>query len=164
VQGPFGGSKIADYFLGYGTAPDSRLPILNRFYLTTLAGILKNDIKREVLHSLSSHFLQFFWKDKLTRFGKNVPLVQDKLWYITSKEHPAYMGPLLFYSGSYLKTYYGPNDGLVLTQDQLVEGVGNLLFTATADHFDLVQPWPLSNASKNVRNALMRSIVEHCAD
>ncbi len=49
---------------------------------------------------------------------------------------------------SYLQTYYGPNDGIVVLRDQSLSGIGTDLGVFDAGHTDLTHRFPATSSGR----------------
>lgn len=160
VQGAFGGSGIADYIRGEGVELDSRMPQPFRtfFYLTGKTETLLDPHIERGLTSLTHSKAKAFWKDLFDKRKDSIPAVTSKVFYVLGSEHPKKVTPLLQANAWYLQTYYGPNDGMVTISDQTLAGVGTPLAVITADHADLTNIAPISNAPESYRKGIIRTV------
>ncbi len=61
---------------------------------------------------------------------------------------PDRVSHLIGATASYLRTYYGDNDGLLHVNDQSIAGTGRIIATLDADHFVLTVARPVSADSR----------------
>jgi hypothetical protein len=162
VQGPFGGSGVADYFSGEGHPIDFRMP-----KYAFVAGFLKGLYYggavdfwiQEGMSTLTTRVSSAFWKRTLRNFSGMIPLVREKIHFITASTYPDEVSTILLPAAWYLHTYYGSNDGLVVRRDQAIEEVGNIILTIKGDHASLTNAWPMSDFPSTYRQAFTDAIV-----
>jgi pimeloyl-ACP methyl ester carboxylesterase len=162
IQGPFGGTPIADYVVGEGPAMDNRMPLGHRIVAHVLAnaeGYLLNHGKHGGLTALTRSASEEFWQDLLKESSAAISIVGPKTFYVTSQIPPS--GRRLFQraAASYLETYFGPNDGVVALADQTVPGLGTVLAVLDAGHTDLTNRFPSARAAHRMRKALIDAII-----
>ena len=163
LQGAFGGSGVADYFAGCGHEVDSRMekyttlfPILRNIYY----GYYLNLWLGTGLGSLRRDNSSRFWRQMLSRFQDQIPLIRDKIHFVTASiSDPDRASFILRPTAWYLKTYYGPNDGLVAIDDQAIEEVGNIVLATEGDHADFSSPQPISGRPPIYRHAFTSAAV-----
>ena len=116
VQGPFGGTGVADYVAGEGPPMDGRMPFGHRVLgkaIGRLEAQLLGQSKHEVITSLSHRASDRFWDEILDDNCEAISVVAPKTFYVTSRTGPSKHPLLQRTTAWYLKAYYGPNDGLV---------------------------------------------------
>jgi pimeloyl-ACP methyl ester carboxylesterase len=159
VQGAFGGTGVADYVMGEGSLMDHRMPPRLRL-LAYLLGKFENFRlhrgKHEGLLGLTRDESGRFWGRMLADHAEAIPLVGPKTFYIASQVEPARLRLFHRALATYLRTYYGPNDGVVALRDQSLPGLGTVLAVLDAGHSDLTHA---SRAPRRLRRALIQSIV-----
>jgi pimeloyl-ACP methyl ester carboxylesterase len=162
IQGPFGGSGLADYVLGEGPPIDRKMPLGNRVIAHTLAkaeGFLLDHGKHGGLPALAHRASDEFWKDLLEESSAAIPIVGPKTYYITS-QIPASGHRLLQRAiASYLETNFGENDGIVALCDQSLPELGTVLAVLDAGHTDLTNRFPSGKAAQRMRKAVVDAIV-----
>jgi hypothetical protein len=162
IQGPFGGTGLADYIVGDGPPIDGKMALGNRLIAHALAkaeGFLVDRGKHGGLSELSRRASDEFWRIMLEEGSAAVPIVGPKTFYITG-QIPA-SGHRLFQRAiaSYLETNIGENDGIVALSDQSLTGLGTVLAVLDAGHTDLTNRFPSGKASARMRKAVVDAIV-----
>ncbi len=162
MQGPFGGTAIADYVMGEGPPIDKRMPLGQRVVAHTLAkaeNYLLNHGKHGGLPSMTREASEEFWEDVLEENADAIPVVSPKTFYVTSqipvKGHRYLQRPLAWY----LATHFGDNDGVVALEDQTVPDLGTVLAVLDAGHTDLTNRFPSGKAAQRMRKAVIDAIV-----
>jgi hypothetical protein len=162
IQGPFGGSGAADYAAGEGSAIDRQMPPLYRLGARVVGQLesrfLDRD-KHEVIASLSRSASDRFWEELIQDHGAAIPVVSPRTFYVTSHTSPSRRPLLQRFTGWYVGTYYGPNDGLVALEDQVVPGLGTVLAVLDAGHTDLTHRFPSARPQKGLRRGLVDAIL-----
>ena len=162
IQGPFGGSGVADFALGRGPAVDRRLPWRHRF-LVHLAGRVVRARARVaglgVLESMTREASRTFWAKVVAEHAEAVATVGPRTFFVRSEVEPSRLRFVRRAIACYLKVYVGPGDGVVALADQILPDFGTVVATLEAGHADLTQRWPASRAPRATRRALIRSIL-----
>lgn len=162
VQGAFGGSGLADFLMGEGTAMDRQLPLRYRV-AAGLAGrvgrVVLKPARNEGVVGLTREDSEEFWQHVCEAHAEAIPVVSPKTFYITSQIHPSRLRLFPRAVAAYLDTYYGPNDGVVLLSDQTLPGLGTPLGIVEAGHGDLTHHSQTTRASRRLRVALIESVV-----
>jgi pimeloyl-ACP methyl ester carboxylesterase len=162
VQAPFGGTGLADYALGEGHPMDRRMPPGHRLF-ATLLGRVEKALRERGWHGgltgLTRDASRAYWRRTLQEHAGAIPVVGPKVYYIGSRTRPARLRFLQRSAAWYLRTYYGPNDGVVALDDQALPGLGTRLVTLDAGHPDLTRRFPAARAGRRARQALTRSIL-----
>ena len=159
VQGPFGGTGVADYLTGEGPPMDGQMPLKYRVIarlLARLEGYLLDRGKHGGLPSLSRQSSHDFWDSELEAHASAIPLVGPKTYFVTSKTNPSRLRLFQRALALYLAAYFGPNDGMVALEDQTLPGFGTLLAVLDAGHTDLTNHFPSARASRKLRRAARR--------
>jgi pimeloyl-ACP methyl ester carboxylesterase len=162
VQGPFGGTGVADYISGEGPPIDRRMPLKQRLIalgLGRLEEYLLSRGKHGGLSSLTHRVSKEFWESALEEYETALPVVSPKTFYVTAKTRPAHLRLFLQATGWYLGTNFGPNDGMVALEDQSVAGVGTVLAVLDAGHTDLTHRFPSALPRRRLRRALIDAII-----
>ena len=162
IQGPFGGTGLADYVVGDGPPIDRRMSLGQRVIAHALANaesFLLNHGKHGGLPSLTRQASEEFWSDLIEDCSAAIPVVGPKTFYVTS-QIPA-SGHRLFQRAiaSYLETNFGENDGIVALSDQSLPGLGTVLAVLDAGHTDLTNRFPSGKAAQRMRKAVVDAIV-----
>ena len=162
IQGPFGGTALADYVVGEGPPMDKRMPLSHRVAghaLANVEGFLLDHGKHGGLASLSRRASKEFWDDMLEESSAAIPIVSPKTFYITGEipasEHRFFQRPI----ASYLEVHFGENDGVVALEDQSLAGVGKVLAVLDAGHTDLTNRFPSGRATQRMRKAIVDAII-----
>lgn len=162
IQGPFGGTGLADYVAGDGEPIDKQMPLGYRVLSRTIgrleANLLDGD-RHEAITSLSHRASVQFWEDLLKQNRAAVPVVAPRTYYITSRTKPSHHPLALRATAWYLGTYYGPNDGLVTLEDQSLPGLGTVLAVLEAGHTDLTRRFPAARPKGRLRRAIVDAIL-----
>jgi hypothetical protein len=162
VQGPFGGTGIADYVTGEGPPIDNRMPLKQRLVASGLGRIEEHLLSRGKhagLPSLTRRASKEFWDKAMEDHEDAIPAVSPKTFYIQTKTEPDHLRLFMQATAWYLDTNFGPNDGLVTLEDQAVEGVGTVLAVIDAGHTDLTHKFPSAVPRKRLRTALIDAII-----
>lgn len=162
VQGAFGGSGLADFLMGEGSAMDRQLPLRYRVAAGLAGGVgrvVLRPARHEGVAALTREDSEEFWQDVCERHADAIPVVGPKTFYITSQIAPSRLRLFPRAVAEYLETYYGPNDGVVLLKDQTLPGLGTLLGIVEAGHGDLTHHTKTTRSSRRLRVALVQSIL-----
>jgi pimeloyl-ACP methyl ester carboxylesterase len=162
VQGPFGGTGLADYVTGEGPPIDHRMPLKHRLIalgLGRLEEALLSHGKHGGLPSLTRRASTQFWQAALTEHRAAISIVSPKVFYVTTKTKPAHLRLFLQATAWYLGTNFGPNDGMVALEDQSVAGLGTVLAVLDAGHTDLTHRFPAAMPKRRLRRALIDAII-----
>ncbi len=162
IQGPFGGTPVADYVNGEGPPMDRRMPtgyrVMGQAIGRLESGLLGDD-KHEAIASLNRKDSDGFWNELLRTNHAAVPVVGPKTFYVTSRTGPSHHPLFQRVTGWYLGTYYGPNDGMVALEDQSLPGLGTVLAVLDVGHTDLTRRFPAARPKHRLRNALVDAII-----
>jgi len=162
VQGPFGGTGLADYVTGEGPPLDRRMPLRLRI-VAHLAGRVERYVlgrgKHGGLPEMTRRASRAFWGRMLAEHADAIPLVGPKTFYITTATRASRLRFIQRATAWYLRIHYGPNDGMVAAADQSLAGLGTILATLDAGHTDLTNPFPTGRAGRRFRRALVQGIL-----
>ena len=161
IQGPFGGSGVADYVAGDGPAIDREMPLVYRLagrLVGRLAVSLMKQPKQQAITSLGRRASHDYWERALVANPAAIAVVAPKTFYVTSQSRPSRHPLLQRVTAWYLGTYYGPNDGLVALEDQAVSNLGTVLAVLDAGHTDLTYRFPSARPQPRLRRALVDAI------
>ena len=167
IQGPFGGTALADYVVGEGPPIDKRMPLGHRVVAHALAkgeGYLLDHGKHGGLPSLTRQASEEFWEDVLEENAEAIPIVGPKTFYVTSQIPPSGRRFLQRPLASYLETHFGENDGVVALEDQTLPELGTVLAVLDAGHTDLTNRFPSGRAAQRMRKAVIDAIVMAVGD
>ncbi|MDB5351630.1 MAG: hypothetical protein JWN86_2877 [Planctomycetota bacterium] len=162
VQGPFGGTGVADFVTGEGPPMDCRMPWRYRMLGKLVGGMEKLLLKRGRhggLTGMSRWVSRDYWTRSLEEHADAIPIVGPRTFYVTSETTPSHLRFFKKATGAYLSAYFGPNDGMVSPDDQSLTGVGTVLAVLDAGHSDLTNRFPAARADRNLRRALIQGIV-----
>jgi len=162
VQGPFGGTRVADYVAGEGPAMDRRIPLRYRAVANLLGRFEKVQVKRGKhggLAGLTRQASEEFWERILEEHADAIPVVGPKTFYVTSETEPSQLRLFKRATAWYLQTVSGPNDGVVALDDQSLPVLGTVLAVIDAGHSDLTNRGPATRAPRQLRRALIQGIV-----
>jgi pimeloyl-ACP methyl ester carboxylesterase len=162
VQGPFGGTGIADYLIGEGPPIDASMPLKDRLIAQGVSRLEEHKLshgQHRGLPSLTRQASKKYWDMMLEKHEGAIPVISPKTHYVTTKANRAQLRLLLRATASYLDSHFGPNDGLVALEDQSVAGVGTVLAVLDAGHTDLTHRFPAAAPKRRMRRALIDAIV-----
>jgi pimeloyl-ACP methyl ester carboxylesterase len=162
VQGPFGGTGLADYIAGEGPPMDGQIPLKYRVLARVLIGAERRMLARGKhggLAGLTHDESREFWDKLLKNHADAVSIVEPKTFYVTSEARTARLKLFQRATASYLDSHFGPNDGVVALEDQFLPELGTILAVLDAGHSDLTSRALASRVQKRRRHALVESIV-----
>jgi pimeloyl-ACP methyl ester carboxylesterase len=167
VQGPFGGTGLADYLTGDGPEFDDRMPLRHRIIAGLIGRYEKGMLSRGKhggLPELGRDAARAFWDCALEDHAAAIPIVGPRTYYVTAKTKLSRLRLFQQATGSYLTTFFGPNDGMVGLDDQVLPGFGTVLAVLDAGHTDLTGGFPVTRAPRQSRRALIQGIVMALAE
>jgi pimeloyl-ACP methyl ester carboxylesterase len=162
VQGPFGGSALADYVRGEGPAMDRQMRPVHRIVVGTLGASERLSLRRgnhAGLADLTRAESRQFWSRLLKDRADAVPVVGPKTYFIQSESPSRRLGPFRRAAGWYLTTYDGPNDGVVAVDDQRLPGLGTSVKLQDCGHVDMTLRKGGGKARKRLRGALVQCVL-----
>jgi pimeloyl-ACP methyl ester carboxylesterase len=162
VQGPFGGSALADYVQGEGPPVDRRMPARFRAVVPLLAASERSLLRRGRhggLADMAREESRQYWSRMLDARADAVPVVGAKTYFIRSETPPSRLGPFRRAAGWYLSTYGGPNDGVVAVDDQRLPGLGTSLGVLDCGHNDLTRRTRSGRQQRRLEGALIDSLL-----
>ncbi len=162
VQGPFGGSGLADYVVGEGEPMDRQMPRRARVVAKAVGALERLALKRgrhAGLEELTRDAAREFWDHELDAHASAIPVVSSRTFFIGASVSPSQQHLLRKPLARYLHEYYGPNDGVVVASDQSLEGLGTDLGRLDAGHTDLTHRFPAARARPRLRRALIQAII-----
>ncbi|SIO57458.1 hypothetical protein SAMN05444166_5407 [Singulisphaera sp. GP187] len=162
VQGPFGGTGVADYVAGDGPSLDPRIPLRYRAVANLLGRFEKIKLKRGKhggLSGMTQQASEDFWEQMLEKHLCAIPVVGPKTFYVTSETTPEQQRLFKRATAWYLQTLSGPNDGVVALEDQSLPALGTVLAVLDAGHSDLTNRGPATRAPRQLRRALIQGVV-----
>ena len=92
VQGPFGGTGVADYVAGEGPPMDRRMPLRHRVIAHVLGRLevfLLDRGKHGGLPALTQRSSEEFWEQALEEHQAAIPVVSPKTFYVTTRTEPS---------------------------------------------------------------------------
>jgi pimeloyl-ACP methyl ester carboxylesterase len=162
VQGPFGGSGLADYVMGEGPAVDDALSAVPRTLARLIGGFERMMVgrgKHGGLASMTRERSRTFWGEAIDAHPEAVAVLGSKTFYIEGETEAKRLRLFLRATAAYLTLHYGPNDGVVARGDQSLPALGTSLGVFDVGHSDLTRNNPGSRAGKRSRKAMMDAIV-----
>lgn len=162
VQGPFGGTSVADYVAGDGPAMDKSIPLPFRAMGKLMTKAERNRLKRGKdggLSGMTRRASADFWEELLAEHADAIGVVGPKTFYVTTETSPSRLGLFKKTTAWYLTAIAGPNDGLVALEDQSLPELGTVLAVLNAGHSDLTNRFPSALGARRLRRALMQSIL-----
>ncbi|MFO0951254.1 MAG: hypothetical protein U0835_08895 [Isosphaeraceae bacterium] len=161
LQGPFGGTALADFLAGDGPPVDGRMSWWQRGLARLAAAIEGFALSRgwhDGLLGLSRRSAGSYWAKMLAEHAPAVPLVSPRIYYVTSATERK-LGLFHRATSAYLGVHFGPNDGVVAVEDQSIRGLGTVLAELDLGHADLVRRFPAGRANPRLRTALVDAIL-----
>ena len=162
IQGPFGGTALADYIHGTGPVLDRRLKPRHRI-ITYLLGRLERFRLRQGRHGGLADLVRDesrqFWSRMLQQHSAAVPIVSPRTFFIQSKAAPWQLAWLRRALGWFLTTYDGSNDGAVAVTDQCLPGIGTSLGVYHCGHGELTRRTRVGRSARRLPRALIQSII-----
>ena len=162
VQGPFGGTGVADYVMGEGPSMDSRMPLRQRvlaYLLGRMERLRLNRGRHGGLPGLTRRASHDFWERTLDEHSGAIAVVGPKTFFITSATCPSRLRLFERATGWYLMTYFGKNDGMVAYEDQFLPSLGTVLATLDAGHSDLTNRFRSTRTARRLQRALIDGII-----
>ncbi len=162
VQGPFGGSGLADYVMGGGPPVDEQMKGVPRLVARLIGQYERSQVsagRHGSLSGLTRESSRAYWAGLIEECPEGVAVADPKTYYVEAETHPSKLRLVLRATASYLTLHYGPNDGVVARGDQTVSGIGTSLGVLEAGHSDLTWKGSATKASKRARRALIQAIV-----
>jgi pimeloyl-ACP methyl ester carboxylesterase len=163
IQGPFGGTGLADYLVGQGEPIDGRMPLVHRWVAHQAGKVARKSMSRrgweDAIAGLTRETSKDYWRRSLKEQAEAIPMIAPRVFFIEAQSPPSQRWLLHKVTGSYLQTYYGVNDGMVTLDDQRLPDVGTSLGPVDAEHNDLTCRFPTTTAGKRYRKALIQSIL-----
>src|SRR5207249_4847244 len=148
-----GGSPVADYLLGLGHPVDDHMPKKYREGLDLMKpfGAYVKKVDREGLLSLEEKTSKTRWLPLFKAYPQAEAILGPRIFYVQGQQNISHLPALLRPVGSYVATYYGPSDGLLLSGDQIIEGIGRPILKVKTDHLGLFLGKPQSGTPKSLR-------------
>jgi pimeloyl-ACP methyl ester carboxylesterase len=162
IQGPFGGTGVADYVTGEGPPLDNSMPFQHRLIALALGRLEESRLARGRhggLQSLTRRASKEYWERALKEHRAAIDVVGPKTFYVTTKSKPSRLRVFLQATSWYLGAHFGPNDGVVATDDQTLDGIGTVLAVLDAGHTDLTHQFPTALPKRRLRKTLIDAII-----
>ena len=161
IQGPFGGSGLADFVMGEGPPVDNQLSPLHRSLATIFGDFERFKMKKGQhggIADMTRDASHRFWTSAVESHPDAVAQIAPRIFYIEGETESSRLKLFLRATGSYLHLHYGPNDGVVARGDQSLRGLGTSLGVYNAGHSDLTRKNPGSKQGKRTRRAFVDAI------
>jgi hypothetical protein len=148
IQGAIGGSPVSDSFEACG-----------------MLKVLPKKLKKGVLSLTPARAKELFNEESLWASSHlqahDLELISSRVFYLRSAKDPRKAGFRYRRMGTYLQKTYGPNDGVLLVQDQMLSSVGNDLgILENRDHSsEVIQRW-FCGKNDDEQRALTRAVLE----
>lgn len=162
VQGPFGGTGIADYVMGEGPPTDRTIPARHRIVVRLFARLEKLRLEwggHAGLNEMTRRSSRDFWTRVLRERAEAIPVVGPKTYFVTTESHPPRLRPIRRAFAFYLAAYFGPNDGIVVRADQALAGLGAIVRLPDAGHNDLTHRFSGGRRGRRSRAAIVDAIL-----
>ena len=162
VQGPFGGTLLADYVAGEGPSLDHAMFLRDRAVLGMI-GRVENFIQDRGKHGglpeMTRTASRKFWAKELLEHADAVPIVGPRTFYVTTSSPPTDLRFVQRATGWYLHLENGCNDGVVALCDQSLPAIGTVVAQLNAGHSDLTRSRPSSREKQGYPAAMTDAIV-----
>lgn len=166
IQGPFGGTAIADYVVAIEDDFPENWPSRRLKLARSLTWIERFALRLGWdggLHDLTHAASRQFWLEAIAQhrreWGDRAMEIERKAYFIATSVDPARSRFLRSELGRIIQECDGPNDGVVALADQAIEEVGTRLDPLEAAHTDLVWGLHSSPEARNDRRALTQAII-----
>jgi len=166
IQGPFGGTAIADYVVDENARLPQSWPLRRRGVAGTLRALERLSLRLgldEGLREMTREASRRYWRDLMEKHpavsSESLRRIERRSYFITSSIEPERSRFPRSELGRILQEEDGPNDGVVALADQSIAGFGTRLGPLKAGHTDLVWGVYSSFEARGDRRALTRAIV-----
>ena len=159
-NGPFGGSPLANYMEGDAPIAGPSMPKKARdlaYLYGSASQLLIKPYAESGLREMTLERSNSFWKRLLAEFPQAPSELGPFIYYVKARFVPDGTDPFMYATGTYLSTYYGDNDGIVLTKDQFLPEIGSVLAVLDCNHNDLVSSSSYGS-STNIRAGITDAI------
>ena len=164
IQGPFGGTGVADYLVGEGPLMDFQMPwrqrliayLLGRFEIYRL-----NRGKHGGIPSLTRRASAEFWQRTLEEHRAAIPVVAPKTFYVTTQTKPSRLRLVLRYDSILFHVLVSGFQRRLgrPRRPGAPPGVGTVLAVLDAGHTDLTNRFPSSRSQRRLQRALIDAII-----
>ena len=162
LQGPFGGTLLADYIAGQGSPPDGAMPWRDRAVLSVigrLEGFYRGRGKFGGLSEMRRQPSREYWTRLLREHRDAIAIVGPKTFYIIAATHPSSLRFIQRATGSYVHMEDGPNDGVVALSDQSLPELGTIVANLIAGHHDLTQARTSTKETRSYPRAMTHAVL-----
>ena len=159
--GPFGGTGVADYLTGEGPPIDSSMPLKQRLIALGLGRLEEYRLSRgkhRGLPSLTPQASKKYWETAVEKHGTRYRSSAPRRLHDHQKE-PRRVSTAPASDRFVAGSHFGPNDGIVVLEDQSVAGMGTVLAVLDAGHTDLTHRFPAAVPRRRLRQALIDAII-----
>ena len=167
LQGPFGGTAIADYVVTPGSQFPTNWPFRRLGLARTLATIQRLRMRLgwdAALNDLTRQASRHYWKRWIEKQRAESPEIIEEIarrtYFITTAIDPALSRFPRSELGRILQEQDGPNDAVVATADQSIANFGTRIGPLAAGHTDLVWGLYASADARQDRRAITRAILQ----
>ena len=163
IQGPFGGSALADYVVGEGEPIEGKGTGAHAL-IARLIGHRERSLMEAGRHAglagLTREASKAYWARLLEEHAEAIPIVDPVLYFVESRATPE---DLRLFQRSMARYLAGCddrlNDGMVAVGDQSILGLGTHLGVLDAGHADLTRRFPATREGRHARRALVDGIL-----
>lgn len=162
VQGPFGGTGVADYVAGDGSKFDGKLRPCDRLVIALLARLERLRLwwgGHAGLAEMTRAASRSFWENARCEHRGAIDVVGPRTYFVTSQARSPRLRPLQGAIARFLAAYVGPNDGIVAFADQSLPWLGTVLAVGESRHTDLTHRFPSGRPGRRLRTALVDAII-----
>lgn len=163
IQGPFGGSGLADQAAGLGPAIDRQMPTRYRVAARIAAAVFRASAGRkgdQAVREMTTRASRDYWRTLIRDRPDAVAVVGPRTFFIRSSIPPDRLRFFRRALAWYLRTYQGASgDGMVAVADQWLPDLGTVIGTVEAGHSDLAYRRGRSRGTRRLPQALIQAIV-----
>lgn len=163
IQGPFGGTPLADHVQGDPPPRDGKVGPVHETMLTLMAKAERRKLDRGDhggLVELGRSSSLAFWSEELKEHVDAIPVVSSRVLFVTAQADGApRRQPFRRALGRLLSASVGENDGIVALEDQSIGGLGATVAVFDAGHNDLTGRFPAARPERRLRKALIDAIL-----
>ncbi len=166
IQGPFGGTAIADYVVAREAPFPATWPLRRLNLARSLTSLERFALRLgwdSGLHDLTHEASRHYWEEALPpsrdRSSELARELDRRVYFITASIDPSRSRFPRSELGYILQEIDGANDGVIALADQSIEGIGTVLGPLEAAHTDLVWGLYSTPAARQYRRALTQTIL-----